>query len=143
MAEGPIPNRTVLAVFSFAEDRYSLQTIFGCSHWNLQLQFTRSFPETEIALKLSSFEVVISESRLCDGYRWTDLLHVMQKLQYPPPLIVADRLADESLWAEVLNLGGFDLLTKPFDEKEVMHAVSTARRRYENELRMAALRQPG
>jgi DNA-binding response OmpR family regulator len=35
-------------------------------------------------------------------------------------------LADEALWAEVLNLGGYDVLTKPFDPKEVHHAVSMA-----------------
>jgi DNA-binding response OmpR family regulator len=52
----------------------------------------------------------------------------MQTLDYPPPLIVSDRLADERLWAEVLNLGAYDLLAMPFDAKEVLHAVSAARR---------------
>ena len=43
-----------------------------------------------------------------------------------PPLIVADHLGDERLWAEVLNLGCYDLLLKPFEAKEVLRVVSAA-----------------
>jgi hypothetical protein len=50
--------------------------------------------------------VVISEGRLSDGHSWKDLLLELQKIECPPPLIVADRLADGRLWAEVLNLRG-------------------------------------
>jgi len=39
---------------------------------------------------------------------------------------VADRLADDALWAGVLNLGGYDVLAKPFNAKEVLHAVTAA-----------------
>jgi hypothetical protein len=35
----------------------------------------------------------------------------------PPQLIVADRLARDGLWAEVLNLGCYDLLMTPFKPK--------------------------
>ncbi len=31
------------------------------------------------------------------------------------PLIVTDRLANEALWSEVLNLGGYDVVAKPFE----------------------------
>jgi hypothetical protein len=44
----------------------------------------------------------------------------------PPQLIVADRLADELLWAEVLNLGCYDLLTTPFAAEEVLRVVPMA-----------------
>jgi hypothetical protein len=32
----------------------------------------------------------------------------------------------EELWAEVLNLGGDDVLAQPFDAQEVYHVVSLA-----------------
>jgi DNA-binding response OmpR family regulator len=83
--------------------------------------------------------VVISGARLPDGHSWNDLLNEMRTMECPPPLIVTDRLADERLWAEVLNLGAYDLLTIPFDAKEVLHAVSTACRRTENVHEMAML----
>ena len=131
MAEEPIANSTILAVFSAREDRTSLANIFAHSNW--KLRFTRTLPQTQTALSKSPVGVVISESCLSDGRCWRELLVELQKMKYPPPLIVADRLADERLWAELLNLGGYDLLATPFDTKEVLHAVGTACRRYENE----------
>jgi DNA-binding response OmpR family regulator len=56
----------------------------------------------------------------------------MLEMEDPPPLIVADRIAEDRLglrhrtWA-------YDLLAKPFEAKEVWHAVITACRRHENE----------
>jgi DNA-binding response OmpR family regulator len=47
----------------------------------------------------------------------------------PPPLIVSSCVADDRLWAEVLNLGGYDLLTKPFLAAEVSRVVRMAARR--------------
>ena len=39
---------------------------------------------------------------------------------------MASRLADEAFWAEVLNLGAYDVLMKPFDATEVFRVVSLA-----------------
>jgi FixJ family two-component response regulator len=137
MAEKPIANRTIVAVFPAGEDRTSLINIFGRSKW--KLQFTCTLPETQTALSPAP-GVVISGVRLSDGHSWIDLLDEMQKMECPPPLIVGDRLADEGLWAKVLNLGGYDLLAKPFIAKEVLHVVSTACRRTEHVQELAELR---
>ena len=138
MAEKPIANQTIVAVFAAGENRTSLIDIFGRSKW--KLQFTCTLLETQTALSLSP-GVVISEVRSSDGHSWNDLLHEIQKMVCPPPLIVTDRLADEQLWAEVLNLGAYDLLKTPLDAKEVLYAVSTACRRTESDHEMAGLRK--
>jgi hypothetical protein len=39
---------------------------------------------------------------------------------------VFSRLADESLWAQVLNLGGFDVLMTPFEAEEVLRVTFAA-----------------
>jgi len=57
---------------------------------------------------------------------WKHLLAELSQCQPPPVLVVSSRSADDSLWAEVLNLGGCDVLAKPFDAKEVVWAVSMA-----------------
>jgi DNA-binding response OmpR family regulator len=137
VAEKPIANRTILAVFPVGEDRTTLVNIFGRSKW--KLLFTCTLRETQTALSVPP-EVVISGVRLSDEHGWNDLLREMQTMDCPPPLIVSDRLADEQLWAEVLSLGGYDLLMKPFDAKEVHHAVSTACRRAEHVMAIAKLR---
>jgi DNA-binding NtrC family response regulator len=140
VAEKPIANSTILAVFSTRGDRTSLANIFAHSNWTLR--FTRTLPQTQTALSKTPVGVVISEACLSDGRCWKELLLVLRKMKYPPPLIVADRLADERLWAELLNLGGYDLLATPFDAKEIVHAVSTACGRYENEQEMTPRRKP-
>jgi DNA-binding NtrC family response regulator len=72
--------------------------------------------------------VVVCDQILADG-DWRDLLSDLQSEQQMPPLIVSSRLADDRLWAEVLNLGGYDLLTKPFAETEVSRVVRLAAHR--------------
>ena len=70
-------------------------------------------------------DIVISGSELPDG-TWRDILAASQQLPIPPPVIVASRLADELLWAEVLNLGGYDLIARPFDTRELGWVVMSA-----------------
>lgn len=139
MAEKLIANQTVLAVFSDGEDRTSLTSIFAHSNW--KLRFTRALPQTQTTLRKSPVGVVISERCLPDGHCWKDLLLELQKIECPPPLIVADHLVDERLWAEVLNLGAYDLLATPFDANEVLHVVSTACRRRQDAQGMAPHRK--
>jgi hypothetical protein len=45
---------------------------------------------------------------------------VLSRLAHPPHLIVISRLADERLWAAVLNQCGFDVLAKPLARDEVL-----------------------
>jgi hypothetical protein len=43
-----------------------------------------------------------------------DVLSRLAPTLEPPRVIVVSHHADERLWAEVLSLGGFDLLATPF-----------------------------
>jgi len=118
---GPLP--AVLHVGASPEDGQRLTGIFQKAGWYL-----RSVPTISEALRHLRFAyspVVISERDLPDG-NWRSLLEDILSLPYPPYLIVSSRLADEHLWAEVLNLGGFDLLSTPFDRDEVQHVVGHA-----------------
>jgi len=68
-------------------------------------------------LAANTAPVVICETPLPDG-DWKDLL------DKTPRLIVTARHADDALWAEVLNLGGYDVLAQPFDEMEVSRVLA-------------------
>ena len=124
VSEALIANQILLAVFPPGEDRTSLDNILDHSGW--QLQFACTLEETQTALRAFPFTVILSEGRLSDGHCWKDILHTLHNMSNPPALIVADRLADEALWVEVLNLGGYDVLTKLFNAREVLHAMTTA-----------------
>jgi DNA-binding response OmpR family regulator len=69
--------------------------------------------------------IVLCDGTLPDG-TWLDILNAIAASDNPPLLIVTSRNADDRLWAEVLNLGGFDVLAKPFIDSEVLHVLRTA-----------------
>lgn len=119
----PLTAVSVLAILPDLSDRMSLRRIFDHSKWELHL--VGNSQDAQTALKDLQVGAVICESRLPDGC-WKDVLGQTVEMADPPPVIVTDRLADSSLWAEVLNLGGYDLLMKPFDQMEVYRVVSLA-----------------
>ncbi len=124
MARNSGAGQTILAVFPAGEDRKALDRIFGQTDW--RVQFAGSLEEAQAARHGCAVAVVISPTRLPDGHTWQDLLHHLQSVPDPPPLVVVDRLADDRLWAEVLNLGAYDLLMTPFEAREVLRTVSLA-----------------
>ncbi|MCC7498499.1 MAG: response regulator [Bryobacterales bacterium] len=77
-------------------------------------------------LRSERVQIVLCERDLADG-NWRALLEAIQTLEHPPALVVTSDQADEYLWSEVLNLGGYDVLQKPFDVIEVHRVLSLAR----------------
>ncbi|MEK7408052.1 MAG: hypothetical protein AAB225_23520 [Acidobacteriota bacterium] len=118
---------TVFSVSPFEEDRIRLDQVFAGSGW--KARGVRTCREALTLLRKNAAPVVICERDLPDG-NWKDIWDALTLLTDPPALIVTSRLADEYLWAEVLNLGGWDVLAKPLDEKEVVRAVDSARRHW-------------
>ncbi len=88
----------VLLVSPSEKDRSDLAPIctrFGRAH----------VARTRAELAAAEVGIVICEANLPDG-SWKDVLELCQDRPVPPYLIVASQVADESLWAAVLNLGG-------------------------------------
>lgn len=115
---------SILAVLSDPEDRDCLSAIISHSNW--ELNFAETYEEARAALEASEPGAVVSECRLPGGFGWRDLLRLTDIIPNAPPVIVTDRLADERLWAQVLNEGGYDVLLKPFDRDEVFRIISQA-----------------
>jgi DNA-binding response OmpR family regulator len=119
-----------LAVLPSREDQVSLSAIFRRSNWDLYL-----VPDLKGMRKVLDGPdglapgVVISDCSPPDG-NWQEVLWELDHLPLPPPLIVSSRLADERLWAEVLNCGGYDVLSTPFRREELLRAVSLAWRHW-------------
>ena len=138
--ENSLGNERVLAVLPSEEDRDSLEAIFTRSSW--EIRFTRNFAEAQAALRSSRFALVITDARLSPGQGWKEILAELDRMASPPPLVVADCLADERMWAEVLNLGAHDLLLKPFIAREVLHVVGLACCSHKLPQRTAPVRKP-
>jgi DNA-binding NtrC family response regulator len=114
---------SAVAVLPSAECCREMRQIFDHTKWTL---FTAENLRTGIGvIENESVGVVITEARLPDG-DWRDLLSYLQHLAIAPRLLVTSRTAGELLWAEVLNLGGYDVLAQPLDFQEVTRAIGLA-----------------
>jgi len=113
-----------ILVVSTAEADYTcFSHILSHSRWGLHRVV--NCREAVAFLERRPLGVVICDVKLADG-SWKDLLGCLAALPFAPNLIVSSRLADEQLWAEVLNLGGYDVLTTPYDTNEVFRVGSAA-----------------
>jgi DNA-binding response OmpR family regulator len=101
------------------------------------VNFCATLASALLALRKRQFEVVVCERDLPPG-SWKDVLEQVTILPDPPSFIVTSRLADEHLWAEALNLGAYDVLTKPFDSTEAMRVVGAAWRAWGGPVRLPA-----
>ena len=129
---------TVVAVAASATLE-QLRRILGHSRWTLVE--SNSLAQTRQLLGAKASVVLICDTKLGDG-TWREVLDETLQLAEPPPVIVTAAQADEHLWMEVLNRGGYNLLGRPFQEQEVFRVISMAwlhrRERGQNTTRRAA-----
>lgn len=97
--------------------------LFPKPRWTVH--FRTSLAQAGTLLRLRPVKVILSGDRLPDG-TWGDLIDTVTDMPNPPRVIVTSRCADERMWAEVLNRGGYDVLVEPYDAAEVHRVVSMA-----------------
>ena len=115
---------TVVGALSSAVERQALGRILDHSKW--QLRHADGLQSVREQLSKLNEAVIVCDRILPDGSSWRDVLNECLSQGICAHLIVAERNADDCLWAEVLNLGAYDLLIKPFRSDEVFHAISAA-----------------
>jgi len=126
-----ISQRAALLVSNVEKDHEFLGEVFSKQGWTLHN--SRTLGSALAFLRDNPVPVVITERDLPRG-DWKDLFAGIQRLPCAPLVIVTARLADEHLWAEVLNLGGHDVLSQPFQVKELLWVLGTAWRLAEDNM---------
>src|SRR5438034_613414 len=126
-----------LAISPSAEDLSFLEHKFNEANWKLYTAST--YREALAALGHYRVPVVLCDCQLPDG-DWKDVLSQLAPLPDRPRLIAFSRNANEKLWAEVLSMGGFDLLATPFREEELVFALGSAWLDWQGERERGALR---
>jgi DNA-binding response OmpR family regulator len=119
-------SQAALLISPDASDKTFLAEVFQRHKWHLHA--VRTLGTAMEALRDQHFPVIITEEDLPPG-SWRNVLAAVEQLPNAPLLVVTSGLADERLWSEVLNLGGHDVLAKPFCEAEVLHVLTHAWRR--------------
>ena len=133
---------SALLVGEFESDRLLVHEIFRLQGWRLfEARDRRRAME---CLCKNPVQVVIAESE-APAWNWKRILSDLRRLMPAPQLVVTSRTADDYLWAEVLNVGGYDVLPQPLERDEVERVVASARRHYDTQGRkplMSAMASP-
>ena len=107
-------------------DRLILREVFQRLGWRLLEAWDRK--KAMLQLDCDAIQVVLIESD-APGSTWKTLLSDLQRRGYAAQLVVTSRTADNGLWAEVLNLGGYDLLhSQPLHRDELQRVIASAAR---------------
>lgn len=126
---------SALLVGEYVNDRLLVHEVFRKSGWRLfEARDRRRAIE---CLERNPVHVVIAEWDV-PNWNWKKMLRDLRRLTHPPQLIVTSRTADEYLWAEVLNVGGYDVLSQPFERDEVERVIASARRHFDPQPMRAA-----
>ena len=138
---GPADVVTVLAVSTNDEEHRRLESIFKHSRWRLLR--SRSAREALELLRDLAAPVVIADTCLPDQ-GWRQLLASLLDLPHPAPrLVVASRLAEDTLWQDVLSSGGYNVLEIPYESREVFWVVSHAWRDWKAERERRGVKAAG
>jgi DNA-binding NtrC family response regulator len=111
----------VLAVLAEARDRACLDAIAAQEHWELKL--SESCDSAREALKHYRADVILCDRDL-NGCNWRDAITMLAASDNRT--ILATPTMDDKLWLEVIERGGFDVITRPFHEHRVIQTVTTA-----------------
>lgn len=106
-----------------------------------RIQEVNTYREAMIQLCLEKVPVIICSLNLPDG-SWEDVLSGSSTHTARPRVIVMINQVDEQLCADVLDLGGFDVLTPAFGPADVCRAIESARRSWWDEVQQEAWRRP-
>lgn len=119
----PEVNITVVSAGSSPDHHTSLRAILRHECWDIRN--ADSCADARALVRETESSVVVCERDLQDG-TWKDVMSDLRAMSHPPPLVVVSPDPDDRLWAEVLNLGGYDVLLKPLDQSEVTRVVGMA-----------------
>lgn len=118
---------SALLIGEYETDRSLVRDIFRKLRWHLfEARDRRGAIQ---CLKRNPVHVVLTETEGPD-WNWKQMLRALRGVRPQPQLIVTSRLADNHLWAEVLNVGAYDVLLQPFEREEVERVVASARRHF-------------
>jgi DNA-binding NtrC family response regulator len=121
-AAGTFPPKKILLISPDAGDCDALGGILDTAEWDIWPVATGR--DALALLMQHRFCAVFCEAALKD-LSWKELLTLLPAIAGAPPLVLISCSADVCLWCEALNLGGYDVLAKPFYRNEVAHVVRT------------------
>ncbi|MCL5435895.1 MAG: hypothetical protein M1275_02345 [Patescibacteria group bacterium] len=122
LSGGSMSKTRLLLISNYGGDDAMLRQFLRAPYWDIFTVLSIEAGRDAIDDK----NVVICRRTLPDG-DWKQVLKAANKLEPSPLVIVVCPQADDRLWAEVLNVGGYDVLQgPPFEMDELCRVLAHA-----------------
>ena len=105
------------------EDATTLSRMLGSL--SVPIEYVADLAHARVMIREGNYPVILTEANLRDG-TWLDVLDLARRVTPRSEVIVTDAAADARFWAEVLNMGAYDLIAQPFATGEVQRSLSNA-----------------
>lgn len=125
----------VLFVSPRREDATTLSSMLRSL--SVPIEYVADLAQARAMIRDGKYPVILTEANLNDG-TWRDILELARRAAPRSEVIVTDAGADARFWAEVLNMGAYDLIAQPFAAGEVQRILSNAYSRAFSALSAAA-----
>jgi len=119
----PLGPLTVIGLISGESERQILAGICTRNRWNLL--FVGTCEEARTVLDKVKAPVILCDRDL-PGIGWRQTVEDLAASPHRACIILVSGVVDTYLWNEVVLKGGFDVLSKPLREDEVVRAVRLA-----------------
>lgn len=134
----PTSEARVTIVALLVEERDCELLVDVCHRHRWDVRFAGTCADASDAANRLKAPLVFCDRDL-PGTDWRDLVHVLAAPPHNACVVLVSRVTDAYLWDEVVHKGGYDLLSKPLQEVDVVRVVklgwsywNTTRGRREN-----------
>ncbi|HJT86351.1 MAG TPA: response regulator [Bryobacteraceae bacterium] len=114
-----------LAISAQAAELGKLERIFARLDW--QLRKAQSFREAMRVLCSFRTPIIICDQQLPDG-SWKDILSLIAPFPEEARLLVMTPPEGHTLRSEVIEMGGYEVISKQMEEEEIIRVVAGAAR---------------
>jgi two-component system, NtrC family, response regulator HydG len=114
---------SVVAVLVDDHDRRLLANLGSDNGW--VMHFVDSCAEAKASSAQLGVPVILCDSDL-PGTDWRDTVYVLASSARPACVILISRIVDDYLWVEVIRHGGFEVLSKPLRQEEIVRVIRLA-----------------
>ena len=126
----------VVGLVTSDEDRRLLASICSRNRWHLL--FADTCEEARTALDKLKAPVILCDRDL-PGRGWRETVEDLASSPHRACIILVSEVVDTYLWNEVVRTGGYDVLSKPLREDDVVRAVKLAWSYWNSATRTAAI----
>ena len=115
----------ILGLSLLLQDMCVLERLGKQHNWDVR--FTSSPRQAFTLASQTHFELILCD-RFQPGYPWREVMERFSACSPQSCILLVSPVADEYMWQEVLQRGGYDVLRRPLSDSSTLHAVEAVLR---------------